>query len=331
VNDDLSSFSSAARPVITDLTEWWHNFDDPELRDQDFKFRRMPTNDTTLVPDRPVNMFDALMRCGPGDEPGETIGELQAFREAVADAIDALTPEQRFVIEAIHSERLSIAELAERLGIKSKGHAHRIVKTAEAALRTQLSLNPTVRERIGMTTPTLPEAEPATPTTWDEAARRIVVGMTPVEPLMPEHTALALIDKKIAVVRDLVTSGHVGNKPLGGPIVTIGVTAANLLAHQLMWEVDEIVALLCRKQHDYGHGNILSFGMVGVAVRLSDKVARFVNLTAKGASGQAEPLEDAILDMVGYAVIAQMLLDGTFTLNLDDELFPNAVVLDEAA
>jgi len=53
-----------------------------------------------------------------------------------------------------------------------------------------------------------------------------------------------------------------------------------------------------------------------VAVRISDKIARFNNLTNEGASAQNESLVDTLVDMVGYAVIARMLEDGTFDLPL---------------
>jgi len=77
--------------------------------------------------------------------------------------------------------------------------------------------------------------------------------------------------------------------------------------------------MLCRKQHDYGHGNISKFGLVGVAVRMCDKIARAENMSRKnGVSAQiTEPLKDAYEDIIGYAVIAVMLYRGTFMLPLD--------------
>jgi RNA polymerase sigma factor (sigma-70 family) len=320
---------NVGRSIPTEIQDW-SSFEDLPAGEQDVGFRL--GIETTIAYQAPVNFFDALMRTAPGDSPEQTLDERQELREAVVDAMEQLDEQDRFILEAIHAERLSITQLAERLGLERSGHVHRIVKRAEERLRTQLVLSPIIRERISMTTPQLPPAELVVPPrTWDEAARRIVISLAPLEPLMEQHTCVTLINRKIELVRDLVNGGHVGTRPLGGPIVTIGVAAANLLAHKGLWDVDEIVALLCRKQHDYGHGNILSFAQVGVAVRLSDKVARFTNLTSKGVAGAAEPLEDALLDMVGYAVIAQMLMDGTFTLNLDDELFPTAVRLAEAA
>ena len=44
---------------------------------------------------------------------------------------------------------------------------------------------------------------------------------------------------------------------------------------------DDLVALLARKQHDYGPENILRFGNRGLLVRLHDKVARLENLLSQ--------------------------------------------------
>lgn len=81
---------------------------------------------------------------------------------------------------------------------------------------------------------------------------------------------------------------------------------------------DTLHALLCRKQHDYGHGNIENFGLVGVAVRLCDKIARAKNLKKRGESiVKNETVIDTYEDIVGYATIAIMLRDSTFSLDLD--------------
>lgn len=276
-------------------------------------FRRVASNESTLTVTRPLNEADALMRCAPGDTPEETVEQLQELRDSIITAQEALTPEEQFILNAIHSERLSVQQLADRLGLKSKGHMQRLIKAAEASLRNQLTMDPLIRERLHM--------EPdITPADWGTAAALVVAGFTPIgEPIHPKM-ALTLINNKTQTLRDMVNQGHVADKVLGPPIVTIGVAAANLLAADGLWNADEIVDLLCRKQHDYGHSNIMSFGMVGVAVRDSDKVARYNNLSARKTAGQAEPLIDAVLDMVGYGVIAQMLLDGTFLLELAEDL-----------
>jgi hypothetical protein len=80
-----------------------------------------------------------------------------------------------------------------------------------------------------------------------------------------------------------------------------------------------MIATLCRKQHDYGHGNINRFGIYGVIVRLSDKIERLDNLRSKQVKPQNESIQDTLTDIVGYCVIALMLMDETFNLNLGDD------------
>ena len=77
--------------------------------------------------------------------------------------------------------------------------------------------------------------------------------------------------------------------------------------------------LLIRKQTDYGHDNINNFGVVGIAIRVCDKIARIRNMTSKGITGTAEPLQDAYADLVGYAVIATMYHHGSFQLPLQGD------------
>jgi len=79
----------------------------------------------------------------------------------------------------------------------------------------------------------------------------------------------------------------------------------------------EVVAKLAEKQAAYGTGNILAFGYSGIHVRMSDKVARLRNMIDNDREFDWEPLEDAWFDLVGYAVIARMLTDGTFQLPLE--------------
>lgn len=77
---------------------------------------------------------------------------------------------------------------------------------------------------------------------------------------------------------------------------------------------------LASKQHDYGHGNILRFGVRGIVVRLSDKSERLLNLWKRGHKSMIEPIEDTYLDILGYCVIALMLIDDVFELPLEKDL-----------
>ena len=75
---------------------------------------------------------------------------------------------------------------------------------------------------------------------------------------------------------------------------------------------DDMLDLVISKQWDYGHGNIAKFGLIGIVVRLSDKIERLKNLLSTGASPSNESLDDTKMDIVGYCILALMLIDGTF-------------------
>lgn len=82
------------------------------------------------------------------------------------------------------------------------------------------------------------------------------------------------------------------------------------------WDPIGLLDLLVRKQHDYGHDNINAFGQIGLAVRMCDKIARYYNLIRRGAQAKNEPLEDCLVDMVGYGIVSRMHWDGTFNRDL---------------
>lgn len=92
--------------------------------------------------------------------------------------------------------------------------------------------------------------------------------------------------------------------------------ALHAISHLRDYDVtlESVHDLLCSKQADYGHENILAFGDIGICVRMSDKIARIKNLRNKKAMN--ESLMDSWLDLLGYAVIGLMLLADTFTLPL---------------
>ena len=80
--------------------------------------------------------------------------------------------------------------------------------------------------------------------------------------------------------------------------------------------------LFCKKQMDYGPSNI-SMGtslandeekrlsLVGLIVRINDKVQRLLNLLVKNnREAQNEPAEDAFKDLACYGIIAQIVKNG---------------------
>lgn len=88
-----------------------------------------------------------------------------------------------------------------------------------------------------------------------------------------------------------------------------------LLDNHPPFEHGEMVQLLCRKQHDYGHNNITNFGIIGVAIRICDKIARIDNLSKRNQPTN-ESLVDSYIDIVGYAMISIMLNEDSFKLPL---------------
>jgi len=160
----------------------------------------------------------------------------------------------------------------------------------------------------------------AKPTNWGEAAAieldlmdRNVGAFTRTDPV----ERLLDMSREIAYNMNKGYYGQEGGEQmLGHRLVAMGTLAASHLDTLGLWSKKDMLQLLCSKQHDYGHGNILSFGVIGVAVRMSDKVARLVNLTSRDIDAVNESLLDTWRDIVGYAVIAGMLLVGTFTLEL---------------
>lgn len=85
--------------------------------------------------------------------------------------------------------------------------------------------------------------------------------------------------------------------------------------------LDEVERTVIAKQKDYGHGNIMRHGLQGVIVRMCDKVERIKNLESKRFGEPVnESLDDSWLDLVGYCIIAIMLLHGTFELPLEQDV-----------
>lgn len=63
--------------------------------------------------------------------------------------------------------------------------------------------------------------------------------------------------------------------------------------------------LLEKKNRDYGSNNLLTFGDLGILVRLSDKLERLKNYVLKDRTFEIddENLEDTLYDIAGYAIM----------------------------
>ena len=119
--------------------------------------RQVPTNKevpltpyheiTIRGPRRPETPLEALMQAAPGEDIRESVEELQPFREAVAGCIDKLDAQDRFIIDAVNTEMISLEELGKRLGV-TKTHAWRLRNSAMDNLRKIMLQDPTVLERL---------------------------------------------------------------------------------------------------------------------------------------------------------------------------------------
>jgi len=98
---------------------------------------------------RPETPIEALMMAGANENIVESVVELQPLREAIAECIEKLSDEDRFIVDAINSEMVSLQELGDRLGV-SKPHAWRLRNAAYQRLQSLLLENNVIRERLGL-------------------------------------------------------------------------------------------------------------------------------------------------------------------------------------
>jgi DNA-directed RNA polymerase specialized sigma24 family protein len=99
------------------------------------------------IPPRPEDDWQALMEAVPGNEPTQSKDALQPLREAVADCIDMLTEQDRFIIDAMNSEQITYDELSKRLGI-SIAHAWRLRHAAYKNLEQILEGHAVIRQYL---------------------------------------------------------------------------------------------------------------------------------------------------------------------------------------
>src|SRR3990167_5507451 len=69
----------------------------------------------------------------------------------------------------------------------------------------------------------------------------------------------------------------------------------------------EMKDMFIKKHKDYGKGNILDMGELGIAFRISEKFIRIKNLLQQGKKPENESVEESWIDIAVYAVIAVLL------------------------
>ncbi len=82
---------------------------------------------------------------------------------------------------------------------------------------------------------------------------------------------------------------------------------------------EELANILGSKQLDYGPGNINNApggAINGILVRMNDKMERLKNLTYHSeGEPQNESIDDSLIDIANYAVIAMMVRRGSWPKN----------------
>lgn len=89
------------------------------------------------------------------------------------------------------------------------------------------------------------------------------------------------------------------------------------------------MAIMSERRLKYGKGNIQKHGLIGVLVRMDDKMARLENQffdkdgnpkqNVYGVDFSDESLRDTLMDIANYSNIALMLLDGTWGADSEAE------------
>tara|TARA_R100000278_G_C5438656_1_gene152892 strand:+ start:335 stop:739 length:405 start_codon:yes stop_codon:yes gene_type:complete len=82
--------------------------------------------------------------------------------------------------------------------------------------------------------------------------------------------------------------------------------------------------LFCSKQQDYGSGNISlggdmsndndkKFAMLGLTIRMNDKMQRLLNLIKDDKKPNNESIEDTLIDISTYALMTIIVKKGAWT------------------
>lgn len=75
---------------------------------------------------------------------------------------------------------------------------------------------------------------------------------------------------------------------------------------------EELLQMFLKKHRDYGKGNILANGELGISMRVSEKIERLKHLLMSGQTPNNESIEETWVDVAVYGVIAVLLRRGQF-------------------
>lgn len=261
----------------------------------------------------PRTEIERLMEWGDSPAPEEFDHDII---DIVESCIQQVPEPHRQLLRLRFADQMTYNEITQLMGYSSKSHTWYHVQKAIRILKELLLIDPTIRRKYDMKIKT--EA-----TTWEEGAEIELDVIDRNIPILDYDRKANLIEElsiRARYIADLVHKGVENTdqwyRHLAHMIMACGNIGARKMFDDGAWDKEAMAHLLASKQHDYGHRNITSFGLVGVAVRMSDKIARLENLVKRDDDAVNEPLTDTYKDIVGYAVIAGMLLNNTFELEL---------------
>lgn len=220
-------------------------------------------------------------------------------QEVVAAALAQMGEQSKFILMAVFYERIAYEELGSRLGV-SKTHAWRLTRKAIEELRALLTGDPILTRRYKLYT------------TWDDACASTVDSFMRSKARQPDD----IVEYARA---GLINCFQQSIDPASASLYALAVKAVEELKKHDITNPSTVTEFLVGKQYDYGHGNISTFGLKGVIVRLVDKIARLENLQRR-PDPTNESIVDTWLDIFGYCVVGTMLIDETFQLPLREDL-----------
>lgn len=250
------------------------------------------------------------MEAMPGMEPAEAATDTLVLQDAIAAAYDLLPPLEKYVLESLIVEGLSLRAAEHRFG-RSRSTIARIRDSALEQMRYFLQNSQPVKEQL------MDKMFDLAPANWREAAHdqlAIING---------EQTDVALYVSEVVDAIDFANDFYDGRKFRRADDQ---VLRAGRIAWQWLKEFheedekelfDQMLHLLCERQAKYGHKNILKRLEMGILVRMSDKAARLENMEDERRDFADDSVVDAWMDIVGYTVIYLMLDADTFTLELE--------------
>ena len=93
-------------------------------------------------------------------------------------------------------------------------------------------------------------------------------------------------------------------------LICDGSSGDQQLEMEMAKRLRDVFNIFKKKQASYGPGNISEFGLKGVIIRMNDKLKRLIKIGYHGDPNSLddESLQDTLMDMADYSVIAWVVL-----------------------